>query len=82
MYLGLRNHYSELFTWMVGLKFLNAVAQPLLQLLLSLLQTQHFLPSRTSVHMRIAVHFLVIFNVLQGARTAYVAMASLCFVCT
>ena len=38
-YLGLCNHYSELFTRMIGLIFLNAVAQPLLQLSLSLLQT-------------------------------------------
>ena len=25
---GLRNHYSELFTWMEALKFENAVTQP------------------------------------------------------
>ena len=37
--LGLHNYYSELFTWMAGLNFLNAVAYPLLQLLRSLLQT-------------------------------------------
>ena len=36
---GLRDHYSELFTWMIGLNFQNAIAQPLLQLSLSLLQT-------------------------------------------
>ena len=36
---GLRNHYSELFTRMTALIFLNVVAQPVLQLLLSLLQT-------------------------------------------
>ena len=28
---GLRDHYSELFAWMAGLKFVNAVTQPLLQ---------------------------------------------------
>ena len=33
---GLCNDYSELFTWMAGLNIYNAVAQPLLQLLLSL----------------------------------------------
>ena len=26
---GLRDHYSELFTWMVALKFENAITQPL-----------------------------------------------------
>ena len=26
---GLRDHYSELFTWMEALKFKNAVTQPL-----------------------------------------------------
>ena len=35
-YSDLCNHYSELFTWIAGLIFLNAVAQPLLQLQLSL----------------------------------------------
>ena len=35
----LHDHYSELFTQMAALNFLNAVAQPLLQLVLSLLQT-------------------------------------------
>ena len=34
---GQCNHYNELFTRMVGLNIKNAVAQPLLQLLLSLL---------------------------------------------
>ena len=37
-YSGLREHYSELFTPLISLKFLNAVAQPLLQLSFSLLQ--------------------------------------------
>ena len=46
--LGQCDHYSESFTRMVGLNVLNAVAQPLLQLLLSLLQTQHFLLRRTN----------------------------------
>ena len=45
---GQCDHYSELFTRMDGLNFLNAIAQPLLQLLLSLLQTQHFLLRRTN----------------------------------
>ena len=26
---GLREHYSELFTWMAAIKFLNAVTKPL-----------------------------------------------------
>ena len=26
---GLRDHYSELYTWMIALKFENAVTQPL-----------------------------------------------------
>ena len=26
---GLRDHYSELFTWMAALKFENAITQPL-----------------------------------------------------
>ena len=43
----LRDHYSELFAQMDGLNFLNAVAQPLLQLSLSLLQAWYFLPSET-----------------------------------
>ena len=47
-YSGLHDHYSELFTRMIGLKFWNAVAQPLLQLSFSLLQTQHFLLSTTN----------------------------------
>ena len=38
----------ELFTRMVGLNFQNAVAQLLLQQLLSLLQTQQFLLCRTN----------------------------------
>ena len=38
MYSGLRDDYSELFTWMAILNFYNAVAQPLLQLSISLLQ--------------------------------------------
>ena len=38
-YSGLRDHHSELFTRMIGLNFLNVVAQPLLQLSLSELQT-------------------------------------------
>ena len=42
------NHYSELFTRMISLNFKNAVTQPLLQLSLSLLQTQHFLLCRTN----------------------------------
>ena len=37
--LGLHNHYSELFTQMAALIFLNTVTQPLLQQLLSLLNT-------------------------------------------
>ena len=45
---GQCDHYSELFARMDGLNFLNAVAQPLLQLLLSFLQTQHFLLRRTN----------------------------------
>ena len=28
MSFGLRDHYSELFTWMAALKFENAVTQP------------------------------------------------------
>ena len=44
----------------------------------------------TSVHMRKSCIVIVIFirifptiiNVLQGARTSYVAIASLCFICT
>ena len=36
--LGLHDHYSELFTQMTALNFLNAVAKPLLQLSLTLLQ--------------------------------------------
>ena len=36
---GLHNHYSELFTWMASLNFWNALAQSLLKLSLSLLQT-------------------------------------------
>ena len=47
-YSGLGDHYSELFIWMIGLSFLNAVAQPLLQLSLSLLHIQNFLLSRTN----------------------------------
>ena len=47
-YSGQCDHYSELYTQMVGLNFYNAVAQPLLQLSLSLLQTQHFLLRRTN----------------------------------
>ena len=39
IYSGLRDHCSELFTQMIGLNYYNAVAQPLLQLSLSLLQT-------------------------------------------
>ena len=45
---GQCDHYSELFARMDGLNFLNAVAQPLLQLLLSFLQTQYFLLRRTN----------------------------------
>ena len=44
---GLRDYYSELFTQMEALNFYNAVAQPLLQLSLSLLQTLLFLVSGT-----------------------------------
>ena len=36
---SLRDNYSELLTWMAALNFYNVVAQPLLQLSLSLLQT-------------------------------------------
>ena len=45
---GQCDHHSEPSTQMDGLNFLNAVAQLLLQLLLSLLQTQHFLLCRTN----------------------------------
>ena len=43
--LGLCNYYSEFITLMAALNFLNAVARPLLQLSLSLLQTYHFILS-------------------------------------
>ena len=42
------DHYSELFTRMVDLNFYNAIAQPLLQLSLGLLQTQYFLLRKTN----------------------------------
>ena len=54
---GLRHHHSWLFIWMAALNFYNAVAQLVLQLSLSLLQTKHFLLSGTkSSRIGITIH--------------------------